>query len=213
MEMSKSIAISLVLILLMVALSAYFYPQLPDEIATHWNAEGLADNYSSKAVGLSIIPLISLMMLGLFAAIPKIDPLASNIKKFMKYYEIMVIGVVAFLAYIHILIISWNLGLKFEMSLTIMPATGFLLIYIGLIIKHAKRNWFIGIRTPWTLSNDDVWDETHKLGSKLFVVLGLVFILSPLLREYMLYLILISSFVVVSLLVVYSYVLWRKLGQ
>ena len=213
MEVSKSITISLILILFMVALSAYFYPRLPDEIATHWNAEGLADNYGSKAVGLAVIPLVSLIILGLFAVIPKIDPLADNLRKFMRYYEATVVGVVAFLTYIHILVISWNLGLKFDMSLMVILATGFLLIYLGFIIKHAKRNWFIGIRTPWTLSSDEVWNKTHKLGSKLLILLGLVMIFTPLLKKHAIYVLLISPAVFLILTFVYSYTLWRKLNK
>jgi uncharacterized membrane protein len=211
MNMLRGVRAAFILLLLMFAASIYFYPQLPERMATHWNAEGMADNYSTKTVGLAIIPLISLILIIISSIIPKIDPLAKNIYKFMKYYEMMIVGTVAFLAYIHILIIAWNLGIRFEMNLMVTPAIGLLFVYLGFILKYAKRNWFVGIRTPWTLSDNRVWDETHKLESKLFIALGLIFILSPLFGKFAVFLIIASVFVIASMLFIYSYLLWRKL--
>ena len=114
--------------------------------------------------------------------------------------------------YLYILTLRWNLGYTdFEMSKALLPAMGILFFFIGYMLRKAKRNFFIGIRTPWTLSSDYVWDETHRLGSVLFMVSGaLAFIGSffgGMLAFWFLFVPLIGS---TLFALVYSYVLYRR---
>ena len=211
--MLKSVKIGIVLILVMMGLSLYFYPLLPSNMAVHWNTEGSPNGYSPKIVGLMLIPSLSIGLLILFILIPKIDPLARNIRRFWRYYEMLVVVVTGFMLYMHVLLIAWNMGLKFDMGLMTMPAIGLLFVYLGVLLKHAKRNWFIGIRTPWTLSDEKVWNKTHELGSRLFIVGGVMIALSPSFGKIAIYVVVSTLFLITTFLFVYSYWLWSKLRK
>jgi uncharacterized membrane protein len=87
---------------------------------------------------------------------------------------------------------------------------GLLFFYIGILLENAKRNWFIGIRTPWTLSSEKVWNKTHKLGSKMFKISGIIVLIGFLFQKYVTYFILIPTLFVAFYLVIYSYVEYRK---
>jgi uncharacterized membrane protein len=187
---------------------------MPEKMASHWNARGEVDGYLPKFWGLFLMPLITLGLYGLFKIIPKIDPLRKNILKFKKYYFGMIVTVVGFLFYLYLVTIAANLGFQFNMNLLIIPALAILFFYIGILIKHAKRNWFVGIRTPWTLSSDKVWKKTHEIGSKLFKIYA-VFILftllfQQLLIEYFLWIILVPILSIVIGLFAYSYFEYQK---
>lgn len=211
--MLKSVKIGIVLILVMMGLSLYFYPLLPSNMAVHWNTEGSPNGYSPKIVGLMLIPSLSIGLLILFILIPKIDPLARNMRRFWGYYEMLVVVVTGFMLYMHMRLIAWNMGLKFDMGLMTMPAIGLLFVYLGVLLKHAKRNWFIGIRTPWTLSDEKVWNKTHELGSRLFIVGGVMIALSPSFGKIAIYVVVSTLFLITTFLFVYSYWLWSKLRK
>ncbi|OGV93005.1 hypothetical protein A3B57_00780, partial [Microgenomates group bacterium RIFCSPLOWO2_01_FULL_47_10] len=160
--------ILLVIILVSVVLSIYFYPQFPAQIASHWNARGDVNGYMPKFPGLFLMPMLLSVLFVLFSIIPVIDPLKANIRKFREYFEKFIVLLFAFLLYIQLLTIIWNLGVRFDMTLFILPALALLFFYIGILMEKARRNWFIGIRTPWAMSSDKVWANTHRLGSKLY---------------------------------------------
>ncbi len=203
--MKKSYLIISIIILTSLATGFYFYPQVPDKMASHWNAKGEVDGYMSKFWGVFLMPIIILAMFLLFLLVPKIDPLKANIEKFRKYFDIFIIFISLFLLYIYLLTLFWNKGMRFDMGQVMMPAVGLLIFYCGVLISKAKRNWFIGIRTPWTLSNDTVWEKTHRLGGKLFKISGIVILLGILLKNLMIWFVLIPVIVSSIYLVVYSY--------
>jgi len=208
MRRSKIIAIAI--ILLSFALAFYFCPLMPEKMASHWNVQGEIDGYTSKWWGLFLMPIISLGMFLFFILIPKIDPLKENIKKFRKYFDGFMVLIIFFLFYIYLLSVFWNLGLRFDMSRFMMPTLGLLFYYCGILVKNAKRNWFIGIRTPWTLSNDKVWEKTHKMGGKLFKVAGLLVLVGIFFPKCALFFVLIPIFLIVIYLIVYSYLEYQK---
>lgn len=194
-----------IIIAVSFVVSAYFYPQFPDRIASHWNYQGQVDGYMQKFWGLFLMPIISVIMLLMFLAIPKIDPLKENIKKFRKYFDWFIILIFLFLLYTHVLTVIWNAGRIFNMSFAMVPAMGLLFFYAGILIENAKRNFFIGIRTPWTLSNDIVWDKTHKLGGKLFKASAIISFIGLLFPAYAIWFVLIPVICFSIYLVGYSY--------
>src|SRR6185312_1172422 len=101
-----------------------------------------------------------LLVLLLFAAIPYIDPLKVNIQQFRRQYDIFVALLMLVLACVQSSILSWNLGFPFDPRYIILPAVGILIFYAGMMLPKTKRNWFVGIRTPWTISSDHVWQRT-----------------------------------------------------
>ena len=186
--------------------------QLPEQMASHWNINDQVDGYMSKFWGVFMMPLITLGMFLLFLIIPSINPLKANIAKFRGVFNLFITFIMGFMIYIHALTLAWNLGYTgFKMSTSMLPALGLLFIFIGFMLRKAKRNFFIGIRTPWTLSSDYVWDKTHQLGAVLFMTSGaLAFIGSffgGMAAFWFLFAPLMGSTI---FLLVYSYVLYQR---
>ncbi len=169
------IAVGLI-VLISFGLSAYFFNDLPEQVPSHWNSKGEIDSYLPKTVMAWLMPAMTLFIAVLFYFIPRIDPLKKNYTAFQDYFEGFIVVISAFFLLVHALTVAAGLGHEFAMNQFILPAVGLMMLYIALLLRKAKRNWFVGIRTPWTLSSDAVWDKTHKVGSYSFAFLGLVFI-------------------------------------
>ena len=210
MKLKKTDIIIVSLILFYFGIGIYLYSQMPEKMASHWNIKGEVDGYLSKFWGLFLMPLLSIGILLLYLIIPNIDPLKKNIEKFRKYFDGFIILLLLFLFYLYVLTIFWNLGLKFDIGQAIMPALAILFYYCGILLEKAKRNWFIGIRTPWTLSSDEVWDKTHKLGGKLFKIAGLFVLLGLFFKKYIFWFILVPIFTAVIYIIAYSYFEYQK---
>ena len=205
------IVLSAILILIAALVGVLFYPQLPERMASHWNLNNQVDGYISRFWGAFLMPLISLGLLVLFMLIPQIDPLKANIAQFRGYFNIFILLLIVFMVYLHALTLAWNLGYTgFNMGSALLPALGLFIFFMGFLLEKTKRNWFIGIRTPWTLSSDKVWDETHRLGATLFKISGLLAILGAFLPEIAFWLMFIPLIGSSLFLVVYSYLLYAR---
>jgi uncharacterized membrane protein len=203
--------ITLAMIALALLAGAALWNQLPNQIASHWNTYDQVDGYISKFWGVFLMPLITLAMLVLFFVLPGIDPLKANIAQFRESFNLFILLIVAFMLYIHGLTLVWSLGYQdFKMSTAMLPFMGVLFIAIGFMLRKAKRNFFIGIRTPWTLSSDSVWDKTHQLGSILFMTSGAFAIIGGVFGGMTAFWLMFVPLIGSSLfLVIYSYVLYR----
>jgi uncharacterized membrane protein len=208
--MRKIAVISMLLVAISFIVAAYFYPLMPDVMASHWNAAGDVNGYMSKFWGLFLIPVISAVLLFVFLAIPNLDPLKKNIESFIEYYYGFVLVIIFFMLYIYGLTLFWNLGHMFDMGTAITPALGVLFYFTGVLVSKAKRNYFIGIRTPWTLSSDKVWDKTHKFGGKLFKIAGIVCILGVFFGDAAIWFVMLSIMAAAIISVAYSYIEYRK---
>lgn len=203
--MKKSTVVILVIILLSFSIAVYFYPRMPDKMASHWDAQGNVNGYMPKFWGLFLMPLISVGMFLLLILMLKIDPLNKNIEKFRKYFDNFILLIFIFLLYIYLLTILFNLNFGVDMVIMITPTLGILIYYSGILMENSKRNWFVGIKTPWTLSKGIVWDKTHKLGGRLFKIAGIIAILGILFKKYALLFILLPVIFAVIYTIVYSY--------
>jgi len=211
MSTRTTIFVTIFLIAFAVAFSVSVYGKLPDQMASHWNTANQVDGYISRFWGALLMPVISIGMILLFLIIPQIDPLKANIAQFREYFNAFIALMVVFLVYMHVLTILWNLGYdKFNMGTAMLPAIGLLFIFAGIMMGKAKRNFFIGIRTPWTLSNDHVWDKTHQLGSKLFILSGILALLGAFFADYAIWFILVPVLGSTLFLFVYSYLLYQQ---
>ena len=208
--MRKSRIIILLIILISFAVGIYLYPLFPDTMASHWNVQGQVDGYMSKFWGAFLMPFIVVGLFLLFIVIPKIDPLKENIEKFRKYYETFIVAIILFLFYLYILTLLWNLGVRFDMNRFLIPAFGILFYCAGILVENAKRNWFIGIRTPWTLSSEVVWEKTHKIGGKLFKIAGIIALLGIFIPQYTFFLVMIPVLSFSLYVIVYSYFEYQK---
>ena len=210
MSTRTTIFISVALIAIAILAGLLLWSRLPDPMPAHWNAAGEIDGYMSKFWGVFLIPIISIALAGLFLIIPNIDPLKANIAQFRATFNWFIVVFVVYMLYVYALTLFAALGTSFNMTLMLLPAVGLLFIGIGYLMNGAKRNFFIGIRTPWTLSSDTVWDETHKLGSKLFMLGGVVTILCAFLGESGIWIMLVAMLGASFVPIVYSYVLYQR---
>jgi uncharacterized membrane protein len=186
--------------------------RLPDQMASHWNINDQVDGYMPKFWGVFLLPLITLGMFVLFLVVPSIDPLKANIAQFREPFNLFIVLIVGFMLYLYGLTLSWNLGYdNFRMSGAMLPAIGLLFVFIGFLMRQAKRNFFIGIRTPWTLSSDNVWNETHRVGAVLFMVSGALAFLGGLSGGMAAFWMMFAPIIGSTLfLLIYSYVLYRR---
>jgi uncharacterized membrane protein len=171
--MRRSVLLAFVLVLLQFAAAAYLYPHMPDQIATHWNLAGEADGYGSKSMGLFLIPVLELVLVPVFLALPRIDPKADR-EKIMGTYSWFILAFTGYMTYFYGITLAWNLGYHNNFLRLVVPVLGMLFYGLGMLIQNVEMNWFLGIRTPWTLSSEEVWRDTHKLGGKLFKICGVL---------------------------------------
>ena len=165
---------------------------------------------SSKAFGIFLLPVISALIAALLFALPSIDPIAKGFKAFRKEYDGLILVVLAFMALVQGMLLAWNLGARFEMLQFLAPGIGLMFYYIGAIMPQMKRNWFAGIRTPWTLSSDRVWEQTHRVGGTLFRIAGVSACLGAVFPDFAFALIFIPVVVSAIGTTVYSYLVYRK---
>ena len=211
MSTRTTVILTLLMIAAALILSLALYGRLPEQVASHWNLNDEVDGTMPRFWGAFLMPIITLVMLGLFLLIPAIDPMKANISTFRRSFNVFIALIVAFLLYLHVLTTLWNLGMRsFRMSTALLPALGLLFIFVGVMLRQARRNFSIGIRTPWTLSSDRVWDKTHRLGAVLFIISGVLAALGAFFPGAVAYWLVLGPVIASSLfLVVYSYFLWR----
>ena len=167
----------LILILIGFALGAYFYPSLPDKVPTHWNASGEVNGYGSKFFGAFGLPAISLAMYLMFLVLPYIDPKKKNYAEFKSTYQFLKYLLILFFLGIEVMTLLIASGVIVNKPIFIQIMVSLLFILIGNVMGRFKHNYFVGIRTPWTLANEEVWRKTHRLAAPLWVIGGVLNIL------------------------------------
>lgn len=211
--MRKGVSVALFLVLIQFLAAFYLYPSMPDSVAIHWNIHGEADGFGSKLVGLFLMPTIQVVLIPLFLVLPRIDPKGS-VERLGDLYSWFITVFTFYMAYVFGLSVAWNLGYRFDFMRLLAPMLGVMFYAIGRILGKAEMNWFMGIRTPWTLSNQQVWEDTHRLGSNLFKISGLAALLGMFFSGW-----LALTFAVLPVmfsgvyLVVYSFLKFRQINR
>lgn len=183
MYKKKSDIYNVIIIACSILLTIIVYNKLPDLVPTHWNTMGEIDKYSPKAFGAFMAPVIMIFTWSGMKFLPKIDPRKKNYEKFDKSYSVIVSILLTFFLVIHAVTLLAALGYGISIEKIIPLIVGVLFIVIGNYLPKSKSNFFYGIKTPWTLSSEVSWRKTHRLGGKLFVVAGIVCILSSFLLK------------------------------
>ena len=207
----KSEIIPLLMILLSVALSFYFYASWPPTVVSHWNFYGVPDGYSSKTFMAFFFPLLLLGLYVLFLIFPYLDPKRERYQEFAKTYHLFKILIMLILMVIYLSAGFYNLGYNLNIAYITSSVIGVMMIIMGNYMGKIKYNWFMGIRTPWTLSSENVWNKTHRVGGWFFIIFGLLIIISPYLPMVLGF----SAFILGVLLAVagttvYSYLAFRQ---
>ena len=210
MSTRNTLILILLLAVVMVGVGLYSYPRMPEVVAVHWNAQGIANGFGSRLQAAFTLPLITIVVAALLLFIPEIDPLKANIEKFRKDFNGFMLAFALFFFYLYILTTLLNLGFQFSLNQFLVPGFGIFIYCAGVLLGKAKRNFFIGIRTPWTLSSDTVWAKTHVLGGLLFKVSGVIAILGILSPNLALFFLLAPLLASALIAVVYSYFVYRS---
>ncbi|GAB4161637.1 MAG: SdpI family protein [Candidatus Dojkabacteria bacterium] len=189
------------------------YPNLPDKVPSHWNINNEIDEYVKPFWGAFLLPILAAVIVTLMNYIPRFDPKVQNIKSFQPQFKVLIFIFALFFAYIYALTLIAAFKPELQVGSLMVPAMGVLFAYIGILLKDTKQNWFIGIRTPWTLSDATVWDKTHKLGSKLFIGAGVLSILTVFWQAASFYIVIGSILLATFVTILYSYLEFKKLAR
>jgi len=199
-----------VLVAAALAFSFAVFGRLPERLPTHWHARGVVNGWSSRALGAWLMPGIMAAMALVLPLLPNIDPRQVNFEKFRGTYDLVINAIITMVGVIHVAMLGAGLGWPVSMERITPLMVGGLFLILGNVMPRARPNWMFGIRTPWTLSNDRVWERTHRLGGYLFVGAGLLLLLSAALPAAALPVVIIGVVVVAVTPLVYSYVAWRQ---
>jgi uncharacterized membrane protein len=188
------------------------YPALPEIVPSHWNVRGEVDGTMPKLPGAFLAPLIATFTLLSMHVLPRVDPRWRNWEQFGETRNVVLGALVLFFALVEVLTLGAALGWEVDVSGVMTAAVGALFVAIGNYLPRIRSNWWMGIRTPWTLENDRVWRATHRVGGRTFVAGGVLCILSGLLLPND-----VQSTVALAALasaalfpVAYSYFAWRR---
>ena len=170
----KTEILPILLIIISIVSSFYFLQQMPEKIPTHWNFQGKIDNWGNSSSHILTINSVMIGVYLLFLALPYIDPRKKRYEQFKKIYHIFKNIIILFFALIFFITNLSAVGYNINVSTYIPLMVGLLFIVIGNYMGKIKMNWFMGIRTPWTLSSEETWNKTHQLGGKLFMLSGML---------------------------------------
>ena len=197
------------LIITSFIIGVLIYPNAPDTLPTHWNSSGEADSFGPKWLALFMLPIVTAFTYLLFFIIPKIAVFKKNFAKFEKEFFYLKATIISFLTLIY-LGTTAQIFYKFNLNILIIPAISAMFFIIGHLMPKFKRNFFVGIRTPWTLANDKVWEKTHKLGGTLFKICAVILLIGIFIPKYLVYIILPTIIILITILFVYSYLEFKK---
>jgi uncharacterized membrane protein len=166
--------INLLIIIVPFIFIALKWNDFPDKIPMHWNIKGEIDNYGSRAFGLLALPGMNILMYLLFLFIPKIDPKKSNYPLFEDKWKIIRTVIHLFILVMFFVIAFVSLGYNLPVDKIVMISVILLMLLFGNYMGNIRHNYFIGIKTPWTLANENVWRLTHRIAGKIWVISSVI---------------------------------------
>lgn len=190
--------------------TAAVFPRLPEAIPSHWNLAGEVDGWSPRMPGAFLLPLVALAVSVGLPLLRRIDPRRENLERFGEFWLLRNLTVLL-LALIHAFSLASALGAAVDVTAAAVAGLGLFFVGMGNYLPRLRSNWWMGVRTPWTLSSDRVWQRTHRFAGRLMVGGGVALILAALLPSAT------RGWAVPPLVgslalapVVYSYLAWRR---
>lgn len=201
------------LLLLPFAFSMYIWDELPDQVPTHFNLQGEADDWGPKWVNAIMFPVIGLGTYLLLVFLPMIDP-KKRIESRQKPIAAIRIITSMFMVFMYVFIMAESIGTDINFSIYLQVGIGMLFLVLGNYMHSIKQNYFIGVRTPWTLENEEVWKRTHRLTAKVWTAGAIIMIIAPLIISnavayWSIFGVVITILVLVP--IIYSYVTFQQL--
>lgn len=211
MMFTRTLVVSAVFFLIAVIAAVWLYPQLPAQVPTHWDLQGHANGSLPRFWGAAFPALMMLSLSVLTPLLPRISPRRFEITPFVHVYGIVMLAIQGVMLVVGLSALLSAAGYALPMPTIAMLSVGVLLMVLGNYMGKLRKNFFIGIRTPWTLVSDAVWERTHRLGGWLFMLAGLVMVVGVLIGAPAW---LVPTVIAVAALIpcVYSYLVYRRLG-
>ena len=213
METLKQYWLTWVLVAAAFLAPVLIYDRLPDSVPIHWNARGEVDGWMAKPLGAFLLPLASAFVAMLSVLAPLLSPKGFEMNPMARFYPTMVATIAATMLYATVQLLRAAMGMPVAMTQHAVGIVGLLLVLIGNYLGKSTRNFFFGIRTPWTLASDEVWERTHRLAAPLTVIAGFVLLCAAVFDVASLALLFAITIIVVVAPVLQSFLLWRKLDQ
>ena len=204
-----------VLIGLMVAFALVVFGRLPEQVPTHFGFSGEPDGWTPRFPGAFLMPLMTVGVYLLLIVLRRIDPRGANYSRFEETWWVFLNVIALLMTALHVLTLGFAIGWPIDMARAVTVTLGLLFVGLGNYMPRLRSNWWMGIRTPWTLESEEVWRETHRVGGWAFVAAGLLVVIAGLLlepgpRAWVTW-IAFGTAVVIPL--VYSYVAYRRLRR
>lgn len=208
----STLVVSALFVLIAVAAAVWLYPALPAQVPTHWDLQGNVNGMMPRFWAAAFPALLVFALALLTAALPAISPRRFEIAPFASVYNLLMLTVQGVILVIGLSVLLSGAGYAVPMPTVAALALGVLLMVLGNYMGKLRKNFFMGIRTPWTLSSDAVWERTHRLGGRVFVLAGLLLVIGALAGTPLW---LTFSIVVAAALIpcVYSYFIYRQVGN
>jgi len=183
----------------------------PDRFPVHWGLSGEVDRFGGRAEGMLGAPILGLLLYLVLLFLPRIDPGRANYENFRAAYATVRVALVAMIAGVYgVTQHAARSGAPGGGTSAVPFILGGLFLVLGNVLGKVRPNWFVGIRTPWTLSSAESWTRTHRAGGWFFVAMGLVMLAAGVVARRAAFTAAIGLLVVGILgLCVYSYVVWR----
>ncbi len=205
--------LALAIVFLQIVIAIGVFPFLPPIVPTHWNAAGQVDHYTSKWVNTLAFPALGIFIYLLFRYIVAIGPRLGGSASSMAnahVRSVLQVALLLFFLIVQLLMTAVSLGVAVDFALVMNLAVSVLFIVIGNYLGKVRRNFWIGVRTPWTLASSFVWERTHRLGGWLFVAAGLLGILCSFVPELRFWGIIVPLIAVSAFLCLYSYICYQQ---
>jgi uncharacterized membrane protein len=203
-------AVGVVAVMLAFLASAVAYPELPARMATHWGVSGEVNGTMSRLIGAFVLPALAAGVYAFMLISPRFDPRKQNIEAFRGLYEWFAAGMAWFLLYTHGLVLLWNLGVRPPIGAALAPGLAAVLYASGLLVERAEPNWIAGIRTPWTLNDSEVWEQTNRQAALALKLAGILALGGLVLPEFATAFILVPALLAAAYVTVYSFIAYRR---
>jgi uncharacterized membrane protein len=176
MKMKWTDLLSVAAIVAVVALAAALYQSLPDAMPTSWDGRGVAAGFMPKAIGVAVYVALPIAIFVLLKVLPALSPRGFRMGSFQPVTDIITLAITAMLAGVDVAVLLAASGRNVPLVVVMHLLLGAFFIVLGNYLGKVRRNFFIGIRTPWTLASEEVWARTHRFGSWVFVIAGLALV-------------------------------------
>ncbi len=173
MTTKTAVVVVIVLIGTAAAASLILYPSLPERMPTHWGMNGEVNGWSGKALACSLLPTLMLISLLFILAGDWLSPAHFKVGAFRSAFNYLMVIVAALMFYIHGLALAAALFPNHPYGRWMVGGMFIFFAWLGNMLGKTRRNFWIGIRTPWTLASDAIWIAPHRLGARVFMVMGI----------------------------------------